>query len=484
MDRQNYQGKRWALLCGRYEGVEKFACNELYKLVQQYVPYVLTAYADGQPPTDIGAYHVILAGTRESNPHIARLEREGILRIHPKAQGYTIKVCPSVFNPDMQMIVLAGTDEYGLLYAVRDFEHEYCDPYLHHEFKMSGSCTPFLADMPEYESSQAPAIENRGLWTWGHVIYDYRRYLDHMSRWKMNLLTVWNDYAPLNARDIVGYAHERGIRVVWGYSWCWGEQVDPNDAGELDKWTRKVVDTYEEQYLAAGGDGIYFQIFTETGDSEIDGVSIAELAVKWVNHISGALLGRHPDLWIQFGMHASSVQKQFMQLERVDSRLSILWEDGGCFPYAYDPGYTVRFDEALEFTRHISQLRGEAEDFGVVIKGMTTLDWTIFEHQKGPFILGETKESFIEDRTREKMALWKYIQAYWVRNLECVLDTVRVIAREKPGPASVCALVEDGIWERYMWQPVALCAQALWNPFDLPSEIIRKVSLANDSFPA
>ena len=46
--------------------------------------------------------------------------------------------------------------------------------------------------------SAAPALENRGLWTWGYVIYDYRRYLDNMARLKLNMLVVWNDCAPRN----------------------------------------------------------------------------------------------------------------------------------------------------------------------------------------------------------------------------------------------------------------------------------------------
>jgi hypothetical protein len=68
----------------------------------------------------------------------------------------------------------------------------------------------------------------------------------------MNLITIWNDFVPLNAKEIVKYAHDRGIKVVWGYSWCWGEEVNPTDEKELEKWTDRVFKTFEEQYLQTG----------------------------------------------------------------------------------------------------------------------------------------------------------------------------------------------------------------------------------------
>ena len=44
----------------------------------------------------------------------------------------------------------------------------------------------------------APQVRRRGLWTWGYVIYDYRRYLANMARLKLHEIVIWNDYAPLN----------------------------------------------------------------------------------------------------------------------------------------------------------------------------------------------------------------------------------------------------------------------------------------------
>ena len=482
MDMKSYEGKRWIIVYGKYEGVEKYAVDELYKLVQQYVPYILTISTHDAKPEDIRDYNIILIGTEESNRYIAQLKESNILTVNQNKQGYTIKVSESSFNPERQMIILAGKDGNGTLYSVRDFEHYYCDVYLHKQFRMSGICVPFIEEMPEYEAAGAPAVENRGLWTWGHVIYDYKRYLDNMSRWKMNIVTIWNDYVPLNAKDIVEYAHSRGIKVIWGYSWCWGEDVNPKDEKELEKWTKRILDTYEFQYADTGGDGIYFQTFTETSDTIMHGLSIADLVVKWVNHIAGKLLEKYPELWIQFGLHGTSVMNEYMKLADVDPRINITWEDAGSFPYSYDPKLTESFPKTLDFTSKICSLRGDDEDFGVVLKGMTTLDWTIFEHQKGRFILGEAKQFFIKERAKAKEKLWKYLQAYWIKNLKYVQDTVKAIVENNTGRVSIVALVEDGLWEERMWQPVAMYAELLWNPYEPSEEVIKKVALTSDSY--
>ena len=86
--------------------------------------------------------------------------------------------------------------------------------------------------------TDSPVIENRGIWTWGYVIYDYRRFFDNMARLKMNRLTVWNDRPPVNCRQFIDYAHSRGIKVILGYSWgiCPGEaRSDQSAAFAVDQ---------------------------------------------------------------------------------------------------------------------------------------------------------------------------------------------------------------------------------------------------------
>lgn len=42
-----------------------------------------------------------------------------------------------------------------------------------------------------------------------------------MACMRLNQLTLWNDHLPLNAADIIAYAHSYGIEVIWGFAWGW-----------------------------------------------------------------------------------------------------------------------------------------------------------------------------------------------------------------------------------------------------------------------
>jgi hypothetical protein len=477
-----FSGKRWTVICGRYDGVEGYAVNELYKAIQQYVPYILTVNRDRSDLSKVMGHNMIFIGTASSNRYIKEFIEKRIIGPIVKKEGFTYMVCKNPLDPETQAIVIAGADENGVLYGVRDLEHYYLNSKWHKENYRYRSPKIMLAeDLPECTVSSSPAIENRGIWTWGHVIYDHRRFLDNMSKWKMNMIIIWNDCAPMNAKQIVEYAHSRGIKVIWGFSWCWGEPVDPNDPSEVVKWTKRVIDTYEEQYAGIGGDGIYFQTFTEMSDMSIGNKSVAGLVSDWVNTIADKLLERHPGLWIQFGIHASSIRHDLDKL-KIDPRLSIVWEDAGSFPYAYDAAVIENAEETLEYTSKISELRGKDEDFGIIVKGCTTLDWTDFENQKGMFILGETKDYEVRKKADGKAVMWKYTQIQWIKNLRYVADAMKIISGKDIKRASASVLIEDGMWEEHMYCPGAFLAETLWDPYEDPEEIIRKTSYANDIY--
>ena len=44
-----------------------------------------------------------------------------------------------------------------------------------------------------------------------------------MARQGLNQVILWNDFAPLNAEEIVEYAHSFGIEVIWGFALGWTE---------------------------------------------------------------------------------------------------------------------------------------------------------------------------------------------------------------------------------------------------------------------
>lgn len=119
---------------------------------------------------------------------------------------------------------------------------------------------PFETGFAPMDETSSPSVARRGLWTWGHVIYDYRGYLTNMARLKLNELVIWNDFAPLNADEIVAFAHGLGIRIIWGYSWGWDTSIktDLSDPLALHALEDSVVDTFVRHYAALPGDGIYF----------------------------------------------------------------------------------------------------------------------------------------------------------------------------------------------------------------------------------
>ncbi len=216
------------------------------------------------------------------------------------------------------MIIITGSDTNGVLYGAVDFEGKYLSqaPYTNEHSPYYKRL--FYNNMPEYEKSSSPSIKNRAFWTWGHVIYDYQGFIDNMTRLKLNMIVIWNDFIPVNAKDIVAYAHSNGIKVIWGYSWAWGVDVDIDNENDLNKWTDIVLSEYENKYAPIGGDGIYFQSFTETEDEMLGGVLIAEAVTKWVNKICGRLLEKYPELEIQFGLHATSVKNKLEFLRRLN----------------------------------------------------------------------------------------------------------------------------------------------------------------------
>ncbi len=475
---KGFSEKRWHIVFGSYAGVEKYAANELYKVIQKYVPYVLTvSYSAEELPKD---KNLIFLGTAESNRFIGDLADKKLVTLNLKPQGYAIRVCESPYCEGYKAIAIAGADALGVLYGVRDFERRYADQLIFSGDYRARQTRPFIDAVPDFSLSSAPAVENRGLWTWGHVVYDYRGYIDNMSRWKLNTLILWNDFAPVNARDIIEYAHARGVKVIWGFSWGWGtgEDMHFGSEEEVAKWTRTVVKRYQNEYADLGGDGIYFQTSTECDEKNIDGVPIAVGVTNWVNRIGRALLDRYPDLWIQFGLHATAVKSNFRELAAVDPRITITWEDAGSFPFAYHAGQIDDVAGTVSFTSKIAGLRGDNEDFGMVLKGICSLYWPEFEPQKGPFILGESDKAFRKKRAGEIKPYIRYEQSFWLKNLAAAQEVVKAAVRSSAKRLTVTSLVEDGLWEEKQWLPAALMAETLWDPYEKPEDTVFKVASA------
>jgi len=463
------------------DGVVGQAVKSLAGFVGGMLSYVLPVRM-ADDPGGAHAASVIAVGRIGSHPLLAECAARGLIEVPQNEQGYAIWVGPSPFEEGAQLIAIAGYDPAGVLYGCMDFCNTYCGSVLYRRgnwWKGDFFDDPLSRRLPPWRTRAVPAVKTRAIWTWGHVIYDYRRFLRNMARLRLNEIVIWNDRVPLNADEVVECAHRWGIRVIWGFAWGWSTDCAATlaqwNADSLARLREQVLRTYEEEYAPVGGDGIYFQSFTELSADEVGGVSVAERVTEVVNDVAGALLARHPALHIQFGLHADSVKTRLDAIRRVDERVTIVWENCGAFPFSYYADDVADFEETLALTERLLTLRGEGERFGAVLKGMTKLDWTAFEHFSERYILGERTEQFLARRQAAKEPLWRRIESGWLRRAELARRLIAAVAAKGRDPL-VEALIEDGMFENEIRLPAALYAAMLWTPETETGELLETVS--------
>ena len=457
--------KKFAIVYGSCETeLQKRAVEELTKILLDYTFEYPVCFAYDEA-ADLSAFKCIYIGTKASNPYIRNASKETLTR----CEEYFLRV-------ENSTVTIEGYDDAGVLYGVLDFYNKYIVEFEH--ANRTRYWVNFLVEdeLPDYTYTSAPSVRERGVWTWGHVIYDYRGYFDNMMKLKMNSVVIWNDYAPMNADEMVKYAHARNIRVIWGFSWLWNN-FGTIDLSKLDGASEEIVAKYEREYASVGGDGIYFQTFTEFRGDNMGGVLIAEAAANFVNKTAGMLYEKHPNLEIQFGIHSSAVKNHLQFIQTVDPRIRIVWENCGCFPFAHFPTNTQYFGETVEFLEKVAALRGENEQFGVVTKGLVQLDWFNFEHLQGPQCYGVSSDYMKRNRVENKRRVWKSTQAGWLAYADVAYDLIKEMCRMKKGDFCALGLVEDGVFEETVMYPVALYAEMLWNCNSDAKTLIREVSL-------
>ena len=447
--------KKTAIVYGEYCGTTRKAIELLTQfLLDETGEYPACHKAEGFVPREGVRY--LYVGTASNNPLVG--EKTDKVLTHP--EEYYIRV-------KEDEVLIQGSDEGGMLYGCVDFYCKYLLPMSTNHDHLKPYFENLFADtLPDFSLVSHPDVKDRGIWTWGHVIFDYKGFIDNMVKCKMNTLIVWDDFPPVNAREMTDYAHLCNVKVIWGYAWLWDTDFSKITREYIDSNVDSIVALYEEKYKDLGGDGIYFQSFTELNSEYVNGLLIAEAVTDFVNLVSGRILEKYPELELQFGLHSMSVKEKLPYIQKVDKRVRITWEDCGAFPFAYRPNELEGFGEMVEFTKKITNLRSTQEQtdkFGVVLKGLTSLDWSLFEHQQGPFVLGTCSERFLDKNVRRKEKIWKYVQAYWLANADRALEVIRSLQQDKAGELCITALVEDGLFEKKMYFPVALYAEMLWN---------------------
>ena len=461
--------KKFAIMHGRLENdIQKRALAELTAILLDGTLEYPPCFAAEETAETSDTYNYIYLGTKENNPYIREHSKETL----SQSEEYCITV-------ENDTVMIEGFDDAGALYGALDFHHKYIVKF---EYPDSGNYwEDFLSEehLPDFQYTSAPSVKERGLWTWGHVIYDYRGYLDNMMKLKMNRVIIWNDFLPVNAADIVQYAHSRNIKVLWGFSWLWDTNCSRFDLNALEGCPEDIFAKYLAEYTGVEGDGIYFQTFTELGEDNINGVLVAKAAANFVNRTAALFYQKYPDLEIQFGLHAQSVHTRLEFIKTVDPRIRIVWEDCGAFPFSYIPRDIETFDETKAFVKTISCLRGENDRFGAVTKGLVKLDWSHFEHAAGAQWIGVSSKQMKKNRIDRKHKIWRYIQACWFENADKAYEMVQEMYRIKGGELCIFALVEDGMFEETVMYPVALYAEMLWDCHSDAQTLMREVALRN-----
>ena len=442
--------KKTAIIYGNHRSdLQQRSIEELTKIVLDLTGEYPVCVTSGE---NIDADRRIYIGTKENNPHI-RARSSCTLT---KPESYAISVQGG-------NAVIEGFDDAGVLYGVLDFYNHYIVKFKNPQNTIFGDDFWGKDEIPDFFYTSAPCVRERGLWTWGHVIYDYQNYLRNMMKLKLNSVIIWNDFVPVNARQIVEFAHSCNIKVIWGFAWLWDTRCDEINVTDLREQPAQIFRKYQAEYADTGADGIYFQTFTELKEEYIGGVLIAEAAADFVNRTAALFYEKCPDIRLQFGLHATSVKDRLEFIRRVDSRIQIVWEDCGAFPFSYFPTDMENFESTKAFVERITALRSEEERFGAVTKGLTTLDWSKFYHLEGCQCIGVSSQQMRKERAAKKAQVWRYLQAGWLIHADKAQELIRQMCRARTGDLSLYALVEDGLFEENILYPAALCAEIYWD---------------------
>ncbi|MBO5898785.1 MAG: hypothetical protein J6R04_07225 [Clostridia bacterium] len=467
----------WKIVYHKYEGLEKKAVDFLSKEAGKYLIrendlyrlYVLPCEEEGAQIEQ----NAFVIGTWQESATIRAYVKEQEI----KENGYLVKVVKNPENESGRIVVITAKSEKELFYGAVSFIDDYlaeCAPA--HGFVRLRQFT-FDEPMKEWSYSETADNQTRSVFTWGHPISDYRAYIDNMARLKLDQLIIWNDHMPINVQDVIDYAHSYGIEIIFGYAWGWidgcGKITDISDA-RLKELKDQIIAHYEDNYAKLNCDGIYFQSFTERSDEYIGGRLIAEAATTLVNDTARALLDKYPSLKLQFGLHAISVKNHLEEIAKVDSRIEILWEDCGAFPYDYSPAVTdeKKFEETLAFTEKILNLRGNAP-VGLVFKGVMMLDWTAFVSQRGRYVMGNNAGEIVARDRRMRDGAWRIFSAEWMQYGNYAKRMLEFIKQNAHGTVNCCMA---GTFDGGIYFPQAVLAQLFRHVDEDYGETMKRVA--------
>ena len=158
--------KKTAIVYGQRESeLQKRAIEELTEILldctSEYpacIEYGDSALTDN--------FRCVYIGTKRNNSYI-KINSKADLKVR---ESYAISVKDGT-------VIIEGFDDAGVLYGVLDFYNKYIVKFNHpHNYRYWVNFWDKVG-IPDFEHTSVPSVSERGLWTWGHVIYDYRGYL-------------------------------------------------------------------------------------------------------------------------------------------------------------------------------------------------------------------------------------------------------------------------------------------------------------------
>ncbi|MBQ9431126.1 MAG: hypothetical protein IJU44_06195 [Kiritimatiellae bacterium] len=433
------RGGTWKVIYSSAEGPEGRALEVLTKRVGTYIlreahfatPFVLPLEKDGGPRVDTKRDAIVI-GVPERNKTVKALLGGKSVPVG----GYLIR---TMHKEGRNVVLIAGDTPSAVLWGVFDFL-DVIVPDL--EVRMAGTHGGYPgtfyrgAKIPDFEYATSPETPVRSAWMWGHVINDYNDSFREMARSRFNRAIIWNDRQIVNAKQVVECAHSWGIEIYWGFHWGWG--IEFNDISKLDQLSEAIVEEWRQIWKPMGGDGIYFQSFTETSKQEMGGRLIADIVTELVNKTTKKIRAESPETEIIFGLHASSIHKPGATeaIARTDPSLEILWEDCGAFPF-HDGGLSTNMitycDEILALTPSV----------GFCWKAQLRIDWGHFRRPlAGPFMLGCAGERLTERDRAITLPRHAPLDEYWIKNGKWAYDFVRHVREGKHQPKEFSAVAE------------------------------------------
>ncbi len=439
----NMRGGTWKIVYSSAEGPQMRAIQVLTERIGAYVlreghlstVFVLPLEKDGGEPVDTKRDMIVIGIPSENATLRALLGGTQV----PKG-GYLVKT----FNvKGRNVVLLAGDTPSAVLWSAFDFL-DVVAPTL--EQQLAGHAgryagTFFRAKkVPAFQCVREPETPVRSVFSWGHVVDDCQTTFRGMARARFNRAILWNDQFVVNAREVVDIAHSWGVQVYWGFSWGWTlSGKDPKDF-DLKKLADEVVSEWRSKWKLMGGDGIYFQSFTETSNATIGGRPIPEAVTELVNEVARRIREEAPGTDIVFGLHSNSMKRKgaAAAIAKVDPSIEILWENCGGFPFWEPYGRNASPDVKL-----CDRALANNKLVGFAWKAQIRMDWANYVSPAGPFLLGCAGEAVLDrDRAVTAPRLMSYDED-WIAHGRTAWELIRHLRAGGKAPNEFNAVVEQ-----------------------------------------